>query len=837
MKLKIGSFIKRTWKWWFLLTFIVLIIDFSPLIPEQANVEGTQANTARKKAKMLADSLASANTQINIDFNANDINAISSTLSHMFDNTQMGVGYSPNMVQGASSSEIDFGFFSIYLNLYCELTLFERGSHISHCTFGDLPIPGVVVKGVLYSGITIIFDTEVANTIDNVVSNVSVKDGVLHLNAIKSVDFKERVNDTLNDASSLAKLAIQTNIPDANIIQTYLDDIARQSKSTDMAVYIKKTMQLASFRAIDNNPIIENKAAIWAWAISFGTSRFARLAGIVDYPRNKQVTLRGRRDLAQHFIYSAIIAQLSSAEFSANAGELKEILDSGKGGSGFSFADLLADNTGIAFSEALTKNKRSALRSQELLAEMRDKDTFFPYIHDLPEGISESKFTLLFNDASSNNYNTFLNKVNTRIGKLRLYSDNANTSFIDNPKPTLSKFDKGSWLLIDTHIHSKYSDGSKTIEEIASQAKRFTCDAIAITDHGDNNLSGVLSDSYFNDIEKAKRYNNGLTVMPGLEWNIPPFNGREHATVLLPQHANIKAQFREFRASFDHYGEFTRHHLTIAPGLEWLNNIARTSEVSPVFIYNHPSRKDFDSSENKFDISEWQQLSASVIGMSGSPGHQKKRGLNNGSYETKLRTKHGLDPIAALGGEWDLLLQKGYRVLGARAPSDFHNTEMDYWPCEFSTTHVFSQSKRQNDILQGLTNGRTWAQHGKFIDELNFSILKNGQTYFSGQSLQASLLSDFRLNVDISLAKRDWQGFETKLDELTLVVITDTTISSIDLLQYAKSTGSKITVDQTMTLPQNTRAIRLLGRSIQAELHHYSVFTNPIMVEQLDYKE
>lgn len=831
MKLKINGFIKRTWKWLFLFTLVLLIIDFSPLIPEQANVESTQANIARKKVKMLTSSLASADSKINIDFNADDINAISSTLSHMFDNTQIGLGYSPNTVQGASSTEINLGIFKIYLNLYCGLTLHDQGSQISQCKLGDLPVPGFVVSGILYSGLTIFFDTEVADTIDNVVSNISIKNNVLHVSAFKSTDFKERVNNTLDDASSLVKLAIQTNIPNAEIIQIYLDDMARQEKSTDMSLYIRNSMQLAAFRSIDNNPVIENKAAIWAWAISFGTSRFARLAGIVDYPRNHQVSVRGRRDLAQHFIYSAIIAQLSSTEFSANAGELKEILDSGKGGTGFSFADLLADNTGIAFAETLTINSQSALNSQELLSAMIEADTFFPYVHDLPEGINDSDFALVFKNSSSDEFDAFVNRLNARIDVLTLYRNEPKTSFLNIPKPLLTQVDKGEWLVIDTHIHSNYSDGAKTIEEISQQAKRFGCDAIAITDHGDKNLSGVLSDNYFDDIDKANRINHNLTVMPGLEWNIPPFNGREHATVLLPQHPDIRRQFRQFRASFDHYSEFTMGHLTIDPGLKWLNDIARNSDAPPVFIYNHPSRKDIDSTENKYDISEWQQLSATVIGMSGSPGHQKKRGTNNGSYETKLKTKHGLDPSAQLGGEWDLLLQMGYRVLSARAPSDFHNTEMDYWPCQFSSTHVFSQSSSQNDILQSLTNGKTWAQHGRFVEQLNFMILKSGHTYFAGQSIQASQLSDFSLKVDISLAKQDWQGFTTQLDELTLVIITDKAISSIDLMQDAKIIGRTITVDKTMSLPQNTRAIRLLGRSIQPELHHYPLFTNPIIVE------
>jgi hypothetical protein len=218
--------------------------------------------------------------------------------------------------------------------------------------------------------------------------------------------------------------------------------------------------------------------------------------------------------------------------------------------------------------------------------------------------------------------------------------------------------------------------------------------------------------------------------------------------------------------------------------------------------------------------------------MSGSPGHQKKRGLDNGSYETLLRTMHGLDPVTNKGSEWDMLLQKGYRVLGARAPSDFHNTGMDYWPCEFSSTHVFSASNRHNDILQGLINGRTWAQHGRFVERLNFMILSRGNAYFAGQSIPAFALENASLNVDIVLAEQDWQGFSTELDKLNLIIVGNEKVQSIDLLSKANKSGKTIRIDLQLSLPTGTRAIRLLGRSIQAELHHYSLFTNPIMVEQ-----
>jgi hypothetical protein len=64
-------------------------------------------------------------------------------------------------------------------------------------------------------------------------------------------------------------------------------------------------------------------------------------------------TVHGRHDLAQHFSVSAALTALSGARAAETAGLLKELLDAEPGGSGFSFADLAADLSGVAFAQRL----------------------------------------------------------------------------------------------------------------------------------------------------------------------------------------------------------------------------------------------------------------------------------------------------------------------------------------------------------------------------------------------------------------------------------------------------------------------------------------------------
>jgi hypothetical protein len=64
-------------------------------------------------------------------------------------------------------------------------------------------------------------------------------------------------------------------------------------------------------------------------------------------------TVHGRHDLAQHFSVSAGLTALLGAKAAESAGLLKELLDAEPGGSGFSFADLAADLSGVAFAQKL----------------------------------------------------------------------------------------------------------------------------------------------------------------------------------------------------------------------------------------------------------------------------------------------------------------------------------------------------------------------------------------------------------------------------------------------------------------------------------------------------
>jgi ABC-type Fe3+/spermidine/putrescine transport system ATPase subunit len=189
---------------------------------------------------------------------------------------------------------------------------------------------------------------------------------------------------------------------------------------------LQEAFTMAAERSTVQDPLLENRAAIFALAILLGHPDLEPFVGeLLDSDLQAQarrmvgtVALRGRRDWTRHFWVSAALVLLSNEATSDRIGLLKEQLDSQDGGSGFSFADMLANAAGTRFAIGAIRDQSSARAMQARLARGFDLDAFFPPADGLPENIPAAEFQKRYGGVSGPRYQAIVDEINRRLDTL-----------------------------------------------------------------------------------------------------------------------------------------------------------------------------------------------------------------------------------------------------------------------------------------------------------------------------------------------------------------------------------------------------------------------------------
>ena len=809
------------------LIFVLLFVEFSPVVVQVDTLSPNEITLARQKVSSIFHSLASDETEFEMSLSNQELNAIGGLISGFTPRIKAKFAVNRFGMVMAGSMNLPLSKHA-YLNVVCMVEPTFSGAEFGNCDVGRVPVPAVISLFIIKHLTGLAFSDEVAETTYQILTSITLADDHINFSAVKPDDFYAQVKQSVDSASDLvsATKGLVSNEALNEKVQDYLYRLEQEPFKTKMlAERIGFLMTVASVDTLNNDdPTLHNQAALWALAIKYGNPGFGDFLDIDNtMVKHQLLSLKGREDLSLHFLYSATLEQISVKSLGLGIGEFKELLDSGEGGSGFSFADMAADIAGLEFARFITSSDANAEYTQTLLSGKTDERLFFPATNDLLEGLSYDKLVEVIGEKGSAEYNEVIAGIEARVKKVPLFNRKGITTL---PEEFINPLEgKGHWYVVDTHMHTTYSDGHNSIDDLAKNASQYGCDAIAITDHGDFNLKSLFSKSYYAEIDAARKKYPQLTIMEGMEWNIPPYGGREHVTVLLPESNRLRGNFEYFRERFDHHHRLTKDMVSARPALDWLETEGAVNDTLPVVFYNHPSRKDEFLYENFDDFISWE--SKVFLGFSGAPGHQGIRDERNGAYRTRFKTINGLDPVAATPGEtWDQLLASGRRVLAARAASDFHGYGDDYWPCQFSSTHVYAESSTTNNILKAFHSGKFWAQHGKFVEQLGFTVSdKDGQLVRVGEVIETSN-GEITANISIELASTDWQGKPTTLDVLDVIVITPNGERVISVPVNMEGRLFKAAVP--IVFSGEFIFIRLQGRSIQPDMHDYHIWSNPI---------
>ncbi|MCX2980852.1 hypothetical protein EYC98_08185 [Halieaceae bacterium IMCC14734] len=187
---------------------------------------------------------------------------------------------------------------------------------------------------------------------------------------------------------------------------------------------LQPLFSLASERSANNGEYAEeNRAVILALGLLVSGSSARHLSDHPEQlpppPKRMKLRLHRRGDLAKHFVVSGAIAAAGGKGLADAIGVAKE-LDDSRGGTGFSFADLLADRSGVVLVERATGSQARQVQ-QRMAAQGLVEQDYMPSITLLPEGLMELEFKSNYKDLDSASYALVEDEIERRIGSLSVY--------------------------------------------------------------------------------------------------------------------------------------------------------------------------------------------------------------------------------------------------------------------------------------------------------------------------------------------------------------------------------------------------------------------------------
>lgn len=410
------------------LVSIVMLVDLSPSVEPKVNKQVENAENVSALISQLQRSLKDR-------YQAQQLEISFSQAQSLLGFTQRAlpiIRSELQLVEGQADIYISYKlpsyFFSSYINLVIQIVDADKVL-VQKVSIGAITIPGSWALAWAEALTNSYTNSEVATkAIQQVAKIVILTDRIsIKLNPMDEL-LKEMKNiKTSGDGNENQLLRIKI----AYYLRV-LDSLPlsiQSNKDTSLSYYLHELMieaklMSATFEQDDGvSAALENEAAIMALAIYAGHRRFSNIVGDLSFAvtpipsaRQKPV-LANREDLSLHFIFSAAIKLLSEQGISIAVGEFKELMDRGKGGSGYSFVDLAADMAGANFA-ALAVQAETAQTIQNLLSSNADEMMFFPSIVGLVEGMSKAQFKQKYSDIESKAYDEVISEIEMRLTKL-----------------------------------------------------------------------------------------------------------------------------------------------------------------------------------------------------------------------------------------------------------------------------------------------------------------------------------------------------------------------------------------------------------------------------------
>jgi hypothetical protein len=404
----------------------VLVIDAQPLVTESSTLTATELRKARQLVRDMLSASRNTGSRAMLSVNEADTEVLlAQVLDHLLGG-DADVEYGSGSLRLRVTAVVPPSILGRYANL--DITLLQLSDQLVLDRFrlGNLQVPGWLADLLLQFG-----HTELQE---------QLPEYAMLLKSIDSFAFSE---DLLELAYTLTPETLgQLSAKGSELLLTPETSERLQAHATFLATLeaelapsldSRNNISLAQvlgpmFRFAGNrggDAAEENRAALLVLALHQMDMNPARLLQGTVPPnasdRRARFTLYQRRDYAQHFLGSAVLAVSVEPGLADTIALLKELDDSQEGGSGFSFTDLAADMGGIRFGEAAVADTARAPRVQALMGNNQAEEFFMLDVRGLPEFLSEEEFSSSYGTADSQAYKAVESYIERGIATTPLY--------------------------------------------------------------------------------------------------------------------------------------------------------------------------------------------------------------------------------------------------------------------------------------------------------------------------------------------------------------------------------------------------------------------------------
>lgn len=407
-------------------SLLFFAIEDEPLVVAQSNQQVESADSLPVLLDQLKRSLARSRRHQSIQLKAEQLNSLAGFVQRAKPNikAQATLNYQHSVL--AISYQLPSNPFGRFINVSIWLEAANE-LKIDNVQIGDVRLPGDMALSLLTWSVDWYSGSQIASELPKRITQVNMDPDKLMFKVAPVYDLLTAMKSLKRELTEEEQLFQQSIVHYLQFL-TQVKVIDLQLPAISVTQYLGPLFKEAQKRSINHDASVENRAALLAMAIFDGSRHFARFTGNIDpallkkAKPNHQLLLSHRRDLCQHFIYSAAIEILSQQGLSIAVGEFKELMDRSEGGSGFSFADLSADMAGVELAKTATDPEYASLIQQKIAEGINEND-FFPFIGDLPEGLNKQQFNQQIGEVDSELYQQKRQLIEQRIANLPLYQN------------------------------------------------------------------------------------------------------------------------------------------------------------------------------------------------------------------------------------------------------------------------------------------------------------------------------------------------------------------------------------------------------------------------------